>query len=53
MAVNVSVATGSGVGFEFSDTVAGYVSSIDADRNGFKMTTSDGREFAVRLTSSS
>jgi anti-anti-sigma factor len=50
MAVNVAV--GSGVGFEFSDTVAGYVVSLDADRNGFKVKTSDDREFAIRLTSS-
>src|SRR4051812_3277180 len=52
MDVNVAVGTVNGVGFEFSDTVAGYVTSLDTDRNGFKVKTSDGREIAVRLTSS-
>ena len=42
--------TTTGVGFEFSDTIAGYVSSVDADKNGCKLTTSDGREFGIRLT---
>jgi anti-anti-sigma factor len=41
----------SGVAFAFSDTIAGYVSGIDTDRNGFHLKTSDGREFGVRLTS--
>jgi anti-anti-sigma factor len=41
--------TVSGVEFAFSDTIAGYVSGIDADRNGFQLKTSDGREFGVRL----
>jgi anti-anti-sigma factor len=42
--------TTTGVGFEFSDTIAGYVSSVDADKNGCKLQTSDGREFGIRLT---
>jgi anti-anti-sigma factor len=50
--MDVNVAVGSGVNFEFSDTVAGYVSSLDADRNGYKVKTSDDREFSIRLTSS-
>ena len=39
-----------GTGFAFSDTIAGYVGSVDADRNGFRLTTSDGREFPVRFS---
>ncbi len=39
-----------GTGFAFSDTIAGYVSNVDADRNGFRLTTSDGREFPVRFS---
>lgn len=37
-------------GFAFSDTIAGYVTSVDADRNGFKVATSDGREFPIRFS---
>jgi mannose/cellobiose epimerase-like protein (N-acyl-D-glucosamine 2-epimerase family) len=37
--------------FTFSDTIAGYVSGIkDAPEGTFGLTTSDGREFQVKLT---
>ncbi len=40
------------MGFEFSDTIAGYVSDpVPADRS-FKLTTRDGRVFAVKLADS-
>jgi mannose/cellobiose epimerase-like protein (N-acyl-D-glucosamine 2-epimerase family) len=39
-----------GTGFAFADTVAGYVTAVDADRNGFRVATSDGREFPVRFS---
>jgi anti-anti-sigma factor len=50
MDVMNSVGTVNGVGFAFSDTVAGYVNTIDADRNGFTVKSSDGREIAVKFT---
>src|SRR5262245_41097961 len=50
MDVMNSVSAAAGVGFEFSDTVAGYVNTVDADRNGFTVKTSDGREIGIRLT---
>ena len=36
--------------FEFSDTIAGYVTSYDREKRIFGMKTSDGREFSVKLT---
>ena len=37
--------------FEFSDTISGYVKKVNPeDKNLFSMTTSDGREFDVKLT---
>jgi putative intracellular protease/amidase/mannose/cellobiose epimerase-like protein (N-acyl-D-glucosamine 2-epimerase family) len=36
--------------FEFSDLVAGYVDSFDADEGAFTMHTSDGRTLRVHLT---
>jgi mannose/cellobiose epimerase-like protein (N-acyl-D-glucosamine 2-epimerase family) len=41
--------------FEFSDTIAGYVTGTgyDQDKNSFTMKTSDGREFLVGLTANS
>jgi mannose/cellobiose epimerase-like protein (N-acyl-D-glucosamine 2-epimerase family)/anti-anti-sigma regulatory factor len=36
--------------FTFSDTVAGYVTSVDASNQTFTMKTSDEKEFQVRLT---
>jgi hypothetical protein len=35
--------------FSFSDTVAGYVTHADRDRNAFGVRTSDGREVRVQL----
>jgi mannose/cellobiose epimerase-like protein (N-acyl-D-glucosamine 2-epimerase family) len=35
--------------FPFSDTIAGYVVNLESDRNAYRVRTSDGREFAVRL----
>lgn len=37
--------------FEFSDTIAGYVSSFDNAGGVFKIKTTDGREFSAKLTS--
>ena len=50
MDVNKSVSNTTGTGFAFSDTVAGYVTGVDADRNGFRVATSDGREFQIRFS---
>jgi anti-anti-sigma factor len=38
--------------FEFSDTIAGYVTEFDFENNVFGIKTSDEREFKVRLSSS-
>ena len=38
------------MGFTFSDTIAGYVTSFDWSKDTFTMKTSDDREFAVKLT---
>ena len=38
--------------FEFSDTVAGYVTDFRFDSNVFGLQTSDGRDFKIRLASS-
>lgn len=38
--------------FEFSDTIAGYVTGFDYAKNVFGLKTSDGREFKVKLASS-
>ncbi|MDP4027814.1 MAG: AGE family epimerase/isomerase [Gallionella sp.] len=38
--------------FEFSDTVAGYVTNFSFDSNIFGIQTSDGRDFKIRLSSS-
>ena len=37
------------VDFSFSDLVAGYVTSFDAESDTFGLKTSDGREFSVKL----
>ena len=36
--------------FEFSDTIAGYVTASDPEKKQFKVKTTDGREFSVKLT---
>jgi hypothetical protein len=36
-------------GFTFSDTVAGYVTSLDRDRGVYQVKTSDGRPFTVKM----
>ncbi|MFH1339315.1 MAG: AGE family epimerase/isomerase [Candidatus Omnitrophota bacterium] len=36
--------------FEFSDTIAGHVTSYDREERIFGLKTSDGREFSVKLT---
>ena len=36
--------------FEFSDTIAGYVTSFNLDNKIFSLKTSDGRELQVKLT---
>jgi mannose/cellobiose epimerase-like protein (N-acyl-D-glucosamine 2-epimerase family) len=36
--------------FTFSDTIAGYVTSFDPAKETFGLKTTDGREFAVKLT---
>lgn len=41
------------VNFEFSDTVAGYVTGFNFDTNVFGLKTSDGRDFMVRIAPSS
>ncbi len=37
------------LGFSFSDTIAGYVQSFNANTDSFEMETSDGRPFTVKL----
>ncbi|MDD4908146.1 MAG: AGE family epimerase/isomerase [Candidatus Omnitrophica bacterium] len=37
--------------FEFSDTIAGYVTKFDKEKRVFGLKTYDGREFSVKLTS--
>lgn len=37
--------------FEFSDTIAGYVTKFDREKRVFGLRTVDGREFSVKLTS--
>ncbi|MBI4651629.1 AGE family epimerase/isomerase [Candidatus Desantisbacteria bacterium] len=37
--------------FEFSDTIAGYVTKFEKGKNSFDLKTTDGREFSVKLTS--
>jgi mannose/cellobiose epimerase-like protein (N-acyl-D-glucosamine 2-epimerase family) len=36
--------------FEFSDSISGYVKSFDKGAGTFVLTTSDGRDFSVKLT---
>jgi mannose/cellobiose epimerase-like protein (N-acyl-D-glucosamine 2-epimerase family) len=36
--------------FEFSDTIAGYVTKFDREKREFGLRTMDGREFPVKLT---
>ena len=36
--------------FEFSDSIGGYVKSFDKTVGTFILTTSDGRDFSVKLT---
>jgi mannose/cellobiose epimerase-like protein (N-acyl-D-glucosamine 2-epimerase family) len=36
-------------GFTFSDTVAGYVTSLDRERGVYQVKTSDGRPFTVKM----
>lgn len=36
--------------FTFSDTIAGYVTSVDEGQKSFGLRTSDGREFWVKIT---
>jgi len=42
----------SSLGFAFSDTIAGYVTSFDFERNFLSLRTSDDRDFSVQITSS-
>lgn len=37
--------------FEFSDTIAGYVTKFDSQKRTFWLKTVDGREFPVKITS--
>jgi mannose/cellobiose epimerase-like protein (N-acyl-D-glucosamine 2-epimerase family) len=37
--------------FEFSDTIAGYVTKFDREKKVFGLKTYDGREFSVKITS--
>jgi mannose/cellobiose epimerase-like protein (N-acyl-D-glucosamine 2-epimerase family) len=37
------------IDFPFSDTIAGYVMDVDRERQGFRVRTSDDREFRIRL----
>ncbi len=37
--------------FEFSDTIAGYVTQFNQEKKVFGIKTTDGREFSVKLTS--
>jgi len=39
------------IDFSFSDTIAGYVKSFDSASGNFILTTTDGRDFGVKLTS--
>jgi mannose/cellobiose epimerase-like protein (N-acyl-D-glucosamine 2-epimerase family) len=39
--------------FEFSDTIAGYVSKFDSQKKTFVLKTADNREFQVKITSNS
>ncbi|MFC1511587.1 AGE family epimerase/isomerase [Candidatus Latescibacterota bacterium] len=39
--------------FEFSDTIAGYVTEFDKNKKMFGLKTTDGREFSINLTSNS
>ena len=39
--------------FEFSDTIAGYVSKFDSQKKTFVLKTADNREFPVKITSNS
>ena len=43
----------SNMSFEFSDTIAGYVSKFDAQKKTFVLKTVDNREFQVKITSNS
>jgi len=36
--------------FEFSDSIGGYVKSFDKEKKTFVLTTSDGRDFSIKLT---
>ncbi len=36
--------------FTFSDTISGYITSVEQDKRCFTMKTADGREFQVKLT---
>ena len=50
MAGNYVEAQMVGLGIAFSDTISGYISSVDSDRNGFqiKTSTAGGIPFAGR-----
>src|SRR5438874_5528971 len=39
------------IDFNFSDTIAGYVTAFDRDADSFGIRTSGGKEFEVRLKS--
>ena len=43
----------SNMSFEFSDTIAGYVSKFDSQKKTFVLKTVDNREFQVKITSNS
>ncbi|MDR1663853.1 MAG: AGE family epimerase/isomerase [Clostridiales bacterium] len=36
--------------FEFSDSIGGYIKTFDRERRRFVLTTTDGRDFTVKLT---
>jgi mannose/cellobiose epimerase-like protein (N-acyl-D-glucosamine 2-epimerase family) len=39
------------IGFSFSDTIAGYVTGYDRDKDAFGLKTTDGRDCRVKFTS--
>jgi mannose/cellobiose epimerase-like protein (N-acyl-D-glucosamine 2-epimerase family) len=47
--VNMDAAQTNAISFSFSDTLAGYVVSFDAEKRTFQLRTSDGREFHILL----
>ncbi|GCF07969.1 AGE family epimerase/isomerase [Dictyobacter arantiisoli] len=53
MTAETNKQTNNSISFPFSDTIAGYITSVDNGKKTFGLRTSDGREFEVKTTDTS